>query len=262
MTVDFSDKILVAVGDSFVYGHLGDDLETESCHNRSWVKKLERLGNFKSSINLGVPGGSNQRSYRVLMDFLNDYGASEDYYVIFGITDISRFELPVSRDHGLFPLPALCPYERENDYQNNTIGLWTLDAGPDSFGTKVRQDLHQYLSLHYGYFYHEKYENNLLKHYLLSIHLMLEHFNIQHSFVEFVGNNLNCFDAGKKFNINLPTINFYQKNTRYRTVFKEFMISHNYAAYPCSHYDDVGNEFIAEYFLWQISTIAEKNRGL
>jgi len=263
---DFSDKILVAVGDSFVYGHLGDDTETESCHNRSWVKKLEVLGKFKSSINLGAPGGSNHRSYRVLMDFLNDRDVNEKYYVIFATTELARFELPVDKEQtqtDVLPIRNYCPYERQHSYQNATVGPWTLEQlekfSPD---TTVGQDIHRYLSLHYGYFYHEIYQRQMLNHYITSVHLTLKHLNIEHSFVQFIGKGLLHSGILKNLNIELPVINFYYKNTRYQAHFQQFMSSRGYNAYPCSHYDDVGNRFIAEYFLWQISSIRENKNGI
>jgi hypothetical protein len=263
---DFSDKILVAVGDSFVYGHLGDDIETESCHSRSWVKKLEILGKFKSSINLGAPGGSNQRSYRVLMDFLNDRDVNEQYYIIFATTELARFELPIGKEEAgtcMLPLDNYCPFERKHSYQNYTAGPWTLEQLEKfSLDTTVGRDLHKYLSLHYGYFYHEIYQRQMLDHYLTSVHLTLKYFNIEHSFVQFIGNRMLHSGVLKNLNIELPVINFYYKDTRYKAHFQQFMSSHNYNAYPCAHYDDVGNRFIAEYILWQISTMREKKDGI
>jgi hypothetical protein len=263
---DFSDKILVAVGDSFVYGHLGDDIETESCHNRSWVKKLEILAKFKSSINLGAPGGSNQRSYRVLMDFLNDRDVNEQYYIIFATTELGRFELPIGKEEAgtcMLPIDNYCPFERKHNYQNYSVGPWTLEQLEKfNLDTTVGQDLHKYLSLYYGYFYHEIYQRQMLDHYLTSVHLTLKHFNIEHSFVQFIGSRMLHSGVLKNLNIELPVINFYYKDTRYKSHFQQFMSSHNHKAYPCSHYDDVGNRFIAEYFLWQISTMREKKDGI
>ena len=68
----YSNTTLVAIGDSFIYGHYEDDLNYNSCWQRSWVKKLEKIGNFKTSINMGAPGGCNARSYRMLIKFLED----------------------------------------------------------------------------------------------------------------------------------------------------------------------------------------------
>ena len=128
----YEDTTLVVVGDSFVYGHLGDDLNVESCHNRSWVRQLEKIGNFKTSVNLGAPGGSNYRSIRVVYEYLDQhYNPDEKYLVIFAASELSRFELPVNDHVGRIleitnDNPA-CYSTIQNETVTADLGSWRLD---------------------------------------------------------------------------------------------------------------------------------------
>mgnify|MGYP000553990459 CR=1 FL=1 len=94
----FENKTLVGIGCSHVYGSYEGDYNIASCHERSWVNKLEKLGNFKSSINLGLEGGSNDRSVRELINFLKNNSA-DSLVVIFSITELSRTEFPISNNN-------------------------------------------------------------------------------------------------------------------------------------------------------------------
>lgn len=252
----FEGKTLVAVGDSFVYGHLGDDLDAESCHARSWVSKLEKLGGFESSYNLGAPGGSNLRNYRVLLDFLNDYKPNETYVVFIAASEVSRHELTLSRQAGInlnFPITQLCPYERKHqDYGSNCIGNWTQFALERDSDTSRSQRVIDYINLYYGLFYNIEYSNNLLHHQLVSMHCILNSLNIEHYFIETICDLGITWPAGKDLNLNLPFIEYRVDNGRLPVNLSTFLMWQGFRPASCGHFDHDANEFLAKYLLDQI----------
>jgi len=248
----FHDKTLVVVGDSFVYGHLGDDINYESCWQRSWVKKLEHIGNFKNSINLGEPGGSNARSHRVIMDFIrNDYTANEQYVIIYATTDLSRFEFSISIENSLaynIPLYYQNPLERHDEFQVYGVGSWTPDIIKNQANSEKSRPVLNYIEAYYNILFDENYERNKVVNQLIGLDHLFKNLNIQHYFMETVG--FGTIDAAKNAVENLPTIEFDFIGNK--MIMSDWLQKYKFKPYPCSHFDHDANEFAAKYIYKQI----------
>lgn len=230
----FSNKTLVGLGCSHVYAPLGQDNSTDTCHNRSWVKKLERLGNFKSSVNLSIPGGSNQRSERMLMEYLETHG-NLDLVVVFGLTDLSRFELVIpdpTVDH-LYSLKPIGPWCASQDY--------TKDVRELSFMETL-----------YGNFHSNNYETKMLNRKLLYLNSLLNRLNVEHYFIE-----LHCHGGSivqEQFGIKLPLIHFKDQTEQPINAIR-YIMSKGYEPDYTGHFDHDAHEFLAKLFYNQIKGI-------
>lgn len=243
----YSNTTLVAIGDSFIYGHYEDDLNYNSCWQRSWVKKLEKIGNFKTSINMGAPGGCNARSYRMLIKFLEDiYDSKENYLLIYGITDMSRFELPVFNEDVIkneIPICYWSPYDQPMvDYQIFPIGPWTMDQ----FRTPKVID---YIKFYYGFFDNAKYQTDRIIEQLLSISALLEKYNIKYYYFE-TGSSLGLLKNNVRLGTVFPEIEFYYNGDK--TLMANFLLDNGYKHSWCKHFNHDANEFLAEYIFNQI----------
>jgi len=234
-----NDSTLIAVGDSFVYGHLGDDLNYKTCWDRSWVSKLGKIANFKENINLAAPGGSNHRSFRVLTNYLiENYSPDKKYVIFYGISDISRFEISMDRKISKsIHVDNLVknPLEKQYDDQDIVgIGPWT------SLNSKI---FDSYLKTHYTFLSTDRYNKELLNSQILSVHLMLSCLNIKHYFIETICpvDTINR----KIMEKNIPVIDFIHDNKR--MMFPEFLLSKGFKSAPCDHFDHDGNNFMANY---------------
>jgi hypothetical protein len=238
----FEDTTLVVVGDSFIYGHLGDDLNVESCHNRSWVRQLEKVGNFKTSVNLGAPGGSNYRSVRVLCEYLEqEYSPDEKYLVIFAASELSRFELPVNDHLGRIldittDNPA-CYSTIQNETVAAPVGNWQLDSTDHKFSN--------FLGMYYANFNDDAYSEKILRNSLFSLKAVLDNLNIK----SFFTSTILAPDVLGKMSFlgeKLPLIKYFYEPTLDDNI-GQFLSVMGFKRYPCSHYDEQAYIFLANY---------------
>lgn len=237
----YSDTILVGVGDSYVLGQYEKDIGTtpkslESCHQRSFIKKLEQCVGFESSINLSAPGGSNKRSIRKVVEFLtNDYDPNKKYFLIFGITSVSRTEWPIDKNVGLrSKLFANGDYYKLNN--SNKVGLaagpWYLDSS-------------SFVKTYYEEFYDENYSKKELEQQLIMIHVLLNSLKIPHYFI-YTFPDINLFAvSGKLPNLILPIIRL-KKEYSVCTI-SDFYITNKFVPGECGHYNHDANQFLAEH---------------
>lgn len=230
----FDGKTLLAVGCSHVFAPLGEDFNPETCHQRSWVKKLERLGNFKNSINLAQSGASNQRSERVLMEYLeaNNYN---DLVLAFGLTDLSRFELP--RADKVF----------DHLYHMSSIGPWCVS----SEHTLDKRELN-FMETLYGEFHSTNYETVMINRKMLYLNSFLNRLNIEHYFIE-----IHCHGGSimpNQFGIDLPLIHFKDDQGLPTNAIRHTM-NQGYTPDYTGHFDHDGHEFLAKLFYDQIKGI-------
>jgi hypothetical protein len=241
------DTTLIVVGDSFVYGQLEDDFTAESCHERSWVRQLEKIAGFKNSVNLGIPGGSNYRSYRVLFDYLEkNYQPDQKYFVIFAVSELSRFELPMRRgDIRLYGLYPEIPYSYDtydNDIHPISIGSWTTTV-LESFADDPAR-LIDFFNIHRGLFYYDEYSRVILRNNLFSTTTLLDSLNVRHFFTStvFAPDELNNMTfLGKS----LPVIKYV--HNEHQNNIGGFLKHVGFNCYPCSHYDEHAYNFLANY---------------
>ena len=223
-------KTLIGVGCSHVFGEYMGDVNPESCHERSWVKKLEKLGNFKTSVNLGIGGGSNIRSERVLFEYLKNNNTS-DLVVIFSITELSRTEfIDAAIGNGDF----------------FRIGSW---MGNKEVSMNTTQRVKEFVETYYGKFHSDSHDIREINRRILMIHLLLESLNIEHYFFEML--NVPGTVEESQFNFQLPLIPFqHQDGTKLNA--NGFLTYNNQLPGTCCHWDHEGNEFLASYLLKQI----------
>jgi len=227
----YSDKTLVGVGCSHVFGEYMGDYEPETCHQRSWVKKLEKLGNFKNSINLGTPGGSNIRSERKLFDYLKN-NSTNDLVVIFSITELSRTEF------------IDCSSGSPTDFFR--IGSWMGD--PDAVMNTTPR-VKDFIETYYGNFHSDEHDIDEINRKILMIHLLLRSLNIEHYFFEML--NVPGTASQTQLNFQLPFIQFRHHNGSKLNA-NGFLRYKSYYPGECCHWDHEGNEFLANYLFEQI----------
>ena len=245
----FKDTTLVVVGDSFVYGHLGDDVNEESCHNRSWVRQLEKVGNFKTSVNLGAPGGSNYRSVRVLYEYLDQqYSPDEKYLVIFAASEMARFELPVNDHVGR---RYAIVYDNTDDYATihdetvaATLGFWCLHSNSPEKRCEPGE-FSDFLSMYYAAFHHDTYSEKILRNSLFSLKAVLDNLNIKSFFTSTILAP-DVLDNMSFLGEKLPLIKYFY-DTNLEDNIGQFLGLMGFEAYPCSHYDEQAYIFLAKY---------------
>lgn len=252
----FENINLVVVGDSFVYGHLEKDLEPESCHARSWVSRLARIGNFKSWVNLGAPGGSNARTHRVLLDYIcNHYDANSKYLFIYAISDLTRFELPMTRQdamkHNIFTR-TFSDSEMEVDPNINvaTIGDWIPDKLLANNNAESTQ-LADYVKTHYETFSHRAYAERILGHQLLAVRTLFDSLGVDYCFTETTA-ALGTLKKYKFLGKTLPTIDYKINDVSYRM--DDFVSNHGFEIASCGHFNSEANEFLANYIYQCLKT--------
>lgn len=243
----FEGKTLVAAGCSHTFGQYLDDDKPETCHERSWVKKLELLGNFDKSINLSRPGGSNDRIFRVLHEHVErNYKTIKDSVVIIAMTDPVRFELPslertyVAKDNSNYD---------HTSYVINAIGISNL------FGCEDKTVAPQFLDIYYKHFYVEKYTFKMLNQKIIAFSSLLNRLGVEHYFTDFLSNNT-FFDRPEYMGMTFPFLRIFEDrgdnvmNATKRSGFK--VGSDINPESQCNHFDHDGNQYIAECFLRDI----------
>jgi hypothetical protein len=245
----FENTNLVVVGDSFIYGHLEKDLEPESCHARSWVSRLARIGNFKSHVNLGAPGGSNIRTHRVLLDYIcNHYDSNSKYLFIYAISDLTRFELPFRRDeaikYGIFTR-TFSAEEHEVDPKLNvaTIGTW-IPEKLISNDTVDSSHIAEFINTYYSTFNHSAYAEKMLGHQLLAVKGLFDSLGVDYQFAETTA-PLGTLKKYKFLGQSLPTIDYTIDGVNYDI--GEFISRHGFEIASCGHFNAEANEFLANY---------------
>lgn len=227
----FDSKTLIGVGCSHTYGEYQGDVQRETCHERSWVKKLEKLGNFKTSVNLGMPGSSNYRSERVLFKYLKN-NVSEDLVVIFSITELSRTEF-IDVTSG-----------KPTDFFR--IGSW---MGNNDISMNTPKRVKEFVETYYGNFHDDKHDIDEINRKILMIHLLLKSLNIEHYFFEML--NVPGKLEESQFNFQLPLIPFrHHDGTKLNA--NGFLKYKNQQPGECNHWDHAGNEFLATHLFEQI----------
>jgi hypothetical protein len=226
----FEGKTLIGVGCSHVFGEYMKDYNPETCHERSWVKKLEKLGNFKTSVNLGSPGGSNLRSERVLFEYLKN-NVTSDLVVIFSITELSRTELINNLDS-------------INFYK---IGSWMV-----SKEVTLNPRVQSFVETYYGSFHDDKNDVREINQRIFMIHSMLKLLNIEHYFFEML-----CMPGTintEQMDFKLPLISFFHIKGDVVNA-NAFLRQNGHPPGLCQHWDHAGNEFLAEHLLKQIKEL-------
>jgi hypothetical protein len=246
--MDFKGKILVVTGCSHTYGdylNQQDNFEKE-CHDRSWASKLAHIGNFTSSINLSFGGSSNARSFRVIKEYIIDKRNNiQDAVVMIGLTEPMRFELP-SQSH----LALNDDRSFKGKYYINMFAPWQINND--------RSDrMQDFLNNYYGIFTVDAHTKHLLYLDLLTMHLFLKNYGIEHYFPCFLGNK-QYFDVYDLTNIpiidfdGLSGIEFAKRNG--------FKVGRDICPeFDCNHLDHDGNEFLAQYLL---NKIKEMKNGI
>ena len=241
----FEGKTLIGVGCSHVFGTLGDDNDPVTCYERSWVKKLERLGNFKDSVNLGAPGGSNDRSERVLFEYLKNSN-TRDLVVIISLTQLSRKELVYCYD----------------DYVKYiSLGSWMIDINaPDNLiaedeftsinrkknvGQFNKREQH-FFEVYYSTFHHRTNDVEEINRKVVMMHTLLESLNIEHYFFEMLAEpeTIEPIQLGHT----IPMIKF-KNGLDYDVTANDYLDFVGFKPGKCMHWDHDGNEFLADYIL-------------
>lgn len=228
----YSNKTLVGIGCSHVFGSLGNDYDPKTCHERSWVKKLETIGNFKSSVNLGEPGGSNLCSERKLLEYLKD-NYTKDLVVIISITQLSRTEFINAIDG------------KANDFLK--IGSW-MAAKEAELETRTKN----FIEIYYGCFHDNNNDIRLINQQVLMIHSLLKSLNIEHYFFEML-----CLPktiSRQQLGFTFPVIEFYHNSGSILNA-NGFLTHYGHAPKSCCHWDHEGNEFLANYLLKKMKEI-------
>ena len=127
---DWSDHILLSFGDSFTFGDgllpyptaIFEHYQAEheiygwKAKNLTYTKKLSEAMKFKGHVNFGIPGGSNQHSVRMLVEFLQqnpDLDRSK-IFVLFGVTNIYRETISyTNKNNAILYRPFTAPHLAE-----------------------------------------------------------------------------------------------------------------------------------------------------
>lgn len=255
-------KKLVTLGCSHTVGSYldkpGDSWEELArCHDRSWSRKLAKLLDAEQECNLAINGGSNPRSIRVLMEWINetynDKFEDSDLLIIFSITEPMRFEVPVNASL----TPGIIPNSLSlgNDKINNE---WSMHrAGPWEINTNRHANYSEYIRNRYGLFSNDDHEYKKLSYDLVMLHYFLKLHNIKHYFFH----GIDVPDFYKPFMpafVKLPIIKFTTKDNIYfeTNAFGPggFLTSHGFKRgldikplSGCAHFDHDANQFLAEH---------------
>jgi hypothetical protein len=240
----FEDKILVGVGCSHTAGDYDNEYfrDINSCHARSWVKKLERVGNFKDSVNLSFPGGSNYRSERVLIDYIKKNSNDlKDLIVIFTITELSRFETVnvlslVNDDH----------HKQERigkDWGYMSEGIWKLD--PEQIVDDKRR---QFLEYYYSIYSHYDADVEIINRKVSMISSLLHKLGIEHYFLEMICTPDTIKE--EQFGFKIPMISFIENNGPKMNAMD--WMKKRFKKGTCGHFDHDANQALADYIYDQL----------
>jgi hypothetical protein len=241
----FEDKILIGVGCSHTAGDYNNEyfLGNNDCIERSWVKKLERIGNFKDSVNLSLPGGSNYRSERVLLRYLKENPDNlKNSIIIFTITELSRFEtvnmLNLSQDE-------IHKQEQVNsDWGYMSEGVWKLEDNADWVDKRRKQFLEYYYSL----YSHNSADIEIINRKVLMISSLLSRLGIEHYFLEMICTPGTIEEEQLGFKI--PMINFLEdKKPKMNAI--DWMLQ-SFKRGSCGHFDHDANQALADYIYKQL----------
>jgi len=234
----YSDKTLVVLGCSHTYGVFKEDTsDLNSCHNRSWASKLGKLANFKEVVNLSIPGGSNYRSERKLLEYLKTN--SKDLVVIFSITELSRFETVNMLSLTKEDIP-----EKQNDlYGYQSEGSWKLSSEYVS-GDERKSE---YLKYHYSVLSCSQDDSDIINRKILMIHSLLKTLNLEHYFFTMISNPTDIYTS--QLGIELPFITFPNNHNAMNWMTSKFTPGY------CGHFDHDANQALAEYLFEQINII-------
>lgn len=241
----FQGKTLLGVGCSHVFGTLGEDNNPVTCHERSWVKKLERLGNFKDSVNLGSPGGSNDRSERVLFEYLQS-NDTDNLVVIISLTQLSRKELIYCTDN-LVKYISLGSWMIDifNPEQSNTNDNFTLEDRKKNANNFTQREK-QFFETYYATFHHRTNDVHEINRKVAMIHTLLKSLNVEHYFFEMLAEpgSIERIQLGHT----IPMINFTNA-LGYKINANNYLNECSFIPGECKHWDHDGNEFLANYIL-------------
>lgn len=235
----FKNKNLVAFGCSHTFGSLLDDNDPVTSFPRSWVHKLSEMTNASGYENFAIPGGSNDRSFRLLLNYIFN-NTKDDFsndVVLIGLTATSRFERFVKEtefdkkqavyDHGLISID-------NKKFATVRFLLSELDR------LEMDEDYRQYIKIHYEYFSEIAHELDSLAKYLELLSCFLKSKKIEHYFLGILGcEYINLYSK------DLPFIWFEDHNDRYSA--SSFAGLNGVGAASCGHLDHDGNQFLAEY---------------
>jgi len=230
----FKGKTLVATGCSHTYGSFLIDNEETTCHARSWVKKLERIGEFDHSVNLATGGGSNGRAFRVIKEYiLANLNCLHDKVIMFGITEPARFELPSPVN---FNLDRDLTFK--SNYFMNKFGPWQINNN-DQLGKFL-----PFAETYFGCFTVDRHLRHTLFLDMFAMHILLKHFNIEHYFFAF--RVYREYFKGYPIDM-LPLFFFNNGDAVDFAKSKGFKVGKNIIpSVDCNHLDHDGNQFIAE----------------
>lgn len=231
-------KTIVGVGCSHVFGSYLNENNLkyrEECWPRSWVHKMQqRYYPDGTSVNLGAPGGSNQRSLRVIKNYVIDnLENAKDMIVIFGITDASRFELVTTQE---LSVNGVNESLANKNYTAYAVGTWF------QFSDKYLQT---YLDIHYGVFYNDEYVIEQTSMDMLTLHTFLKNYSIEHYFLNVIVspdlyNNTAMWNRMPLIRLggNVNMIEYARKNG--------YKVGRDiHPDIDCNHLDHDGNEFLA-----------------
>lgn len=240
----FEGKTLIATGCSHTYGdYLNQHHDHEAeCHARSWVSKLERIGNFAGSVNLSFGGSSNARSFRVIKEYIIDKrNTKEGIVVMIGLTEPARFELPSETLTGLNEDVTF-----KGNYRINMLGPWQINN--DSTGK-----LKDFVNNYFGTFTVDSHHRHMLYLELVSMHLFLKNYHVEHYFPCFLINR-NYF--GDYDLSDLPVIDFCGYTAIEFAKQNGFKVGREInPEFDCNHLDHDGNEFLAKEIFKRIEGI-------
>lgn len=256
-------KKLVTLGCSHTVGSYLDTpgnswAELETCHQRSWSRKLAKLLNVDEEFNLAINGGSNYRSIRVLMEWINknykDKFDDPELLIVFSITEPMRFEVPVSTL--LTPgvknkLRSFGNNKINNEWYMHTAGPWEINAAPS------HPAYSEFIKYRYGLFSHDDHEFKSLGHNLIMLHYFLKYHNIKHYFFH----GIDVYDTSLPYIpefVNLPIIKLTLKDDKDFVTnafgpggfLTSYGFKRGFEVKPesgCAHFDHDANQFLAEY---------------
>lgn len=249
----FKGKTLVASGCSHTFGQYQFDNDPVTCHERSWVKKLENLGMFDKSVNLSRNACSNDRILRVVYDYVErNYKTIKDSVIIIALTDPHRFELP-SIERTYFSKDE-SNYDHES-YVINSIMLSNLPACTDT------QVAPQFIETYFKYFYVEQYTLKMLNQKIVGLSSLLTRLGVEHYFTDFLTGN--AFFEEPHMGMTFPYLKIFENgHDNIMTAIKKLGFKAgkdvDTTSPFCNHLDHDGNQFIADCFLRDIKKWRER----
>ena len=240
----FKDKTLVALGCSHTFGEYMEDHDPITCHKRSWVSALEKLGNFKDSVNLSASGGSNYRSERVLLEYLRKN--SKDIVVIFSITELSRFETV-----------NVAQWDSIGNKSDAFIGegAWGLDK------SNLDKKKKEFLEYYYSELINDEIDIAIINRKVLMIHTLLKSLGIEHYFFEMISGP--DILLSNQLGHEIPIIYFVEPGdpgvkidwSIHKSSNAMLWMKRRFPRAKCGHFDQNANQALAEYLIGQINII-------